>query len=253
MSENQSPTAAETDRFVTVDRRADGVAVLRIDHPDRNALSTPVLAAIQTAAEDLASDPPGAVVIWGGETLFSSGGDATEFDHFDAEIGRRVTNAFHGAADAIAAIPRATIAAITGVASGGGLEIALACDFRIAATDARLGQYEIKMGLFPGGGGTQRLPRLVGPSHAKELIFSGDLIEATEALRIGLVNKVAPATEVLDAALTCAASFADNSATARGHVKQLIEDGLELTLDSGLRLERERFIRLFDNWTPPVQ
>jgi enoyl-CoA hydratase len=234
-----------------VDRRADGVAVLRIDHPDHNALSTPVLGAIRAEAEDLAADPPGAVVVWGGQSLFSSGGDAAEFDHFDAEIGRRVADAFQGATGALAAIPRPTIAAVTGVASGGGLEVALACDFRVTAAGAQLGQYEITMGLFPGGGGTQRLPRLVGSSAAKELIFSGELIDAAEALRIGLVNRVVPASDVFAAATGWAAALAAGPAAVRGTVKSVIDNGIELTLADGLALERERFIQLFDNWASP--
>jgi enoyl-CoA hydratase len=234
--------------FVTIVRRPDGVAVLRIDRPDRNALSTPVLAGIRAAAEELTADPPGAVVVWGGAELFSSGGDASEFDHFDAEVGRRVADAFHGANDALAAIPRATIAAITGVASGGGLEVALACDFRVAAADARFGQYEITMGLFPGGGGTQRLPRLVGPSYAKELIFSGALVDAAEARRIGLVNRVVEAGEVFEAAVAWAADLAAASPAVQGTVKGVIDQGLDLPLARGLRVEHERFTALFDRW-----
>lgn len=248
MTESSAPVAAEPSAFVTVDRRADGVAVLLIDHPERNALSTPVLAAIQAAAGELAADPPGAVVVWGGQALFSSGGDATEFDHFDAEIGRRVADAFHGAADALAAIPRPVIAAVTGVASGGGLELALACDFRVAAAGAQLGQYEITMGLFPGGGGTQRLPRLVGVSAAKELIFSGELIQAAEALRIGLVNRVVPASDVFTTAIGWASVLAAGPAAVRGIVKSVIDNGIELTLADGLELERDHFVRLFDSW-----
>jgi enoyl-CoA hydratase/carnithine racemase len=251
MTESPAPVATAPSTFVTVDRRADGVAVLLIDRPERNALSTPVLAAIQAAAEDLAADPPGAVVVWGGQALFSSGGDPAEFDHFDAAVGRRVADAFHGATDALAAVPRPTIAAVTGVASGGGLEVALACDFRVAAAGAQFGQFEITMGLFPGGGGTQRLPRLVGPSAAKELIFSGELIDAAEALRIGLVNRVVPASDVLGTATRWAAALTAGPAAVRGAVKSVIDSGIELTLADGLELERERFIRLFDNWVQP--
>jgi enoyl-CoA hydratase/carnithine racemase len=253
MSKPQTSEHAGTTTFVTVDRRTDGVAIVRIDRPDRNALSTPVLAQLEAAAKGLAADPPGAVVVWGGEVLFSAGGDAGEFDHFDADIGRLVTEAFHRANDALASIRRPTIAAITGVASGGGLEVALACDFRIAGADARLGQYEITMGLFPGGGGTQRLPRLVGASNAKELIFSGELVDATEALRIGLVNKIVPSAEVLDAAMSWASALAVGPAAVRGDVKTVIESGIELTLADGLAMEREHFIGLFDNWGAPGQ
>jgi enoyl-CoA hydratase/carnithine racemase len=159
-----------------------------------------------------------------------------------------VADAFHGAADALAAIPRPVIAAVTGVASGGGLELALACDFRAAAAGAQLGQYEITMGLFPGGGGTQRLPRLVGVSAAKELIFSGELIEAAEALRIGLVNRVVPASDVFTTAIGWASALAAGPAAVRGIVKSVIDNGIELTLADGLELERDHFVRLFDSW-----
>lgn len=231
---------------VVVDRHTDGVAVVRISNPDRNALSTSVLAQLQAAAEDLTEDPPGAVVVWGGPTLFSSGGGAHEFQPVDAGVGARTTAAFHGANDALADIPRATIAAITGAASGGGLEVALACDFRIAADDARLGQPEIRLGPFPGGGGTQRLPRLVGVSHAKEKISSGELVGASEALRIGLVNRVVPRAQVLDVALSWAATLAVGSADVRGRAKKVIDAGIEQRLHAGLRLERDRFAGLFD-------
>jgi enoyl-CoA hydratase/carnithine racemase len=248
MTAKQPSGAHDIGAFVTIDRRPDGVAVLRIDRPDRNALSTRVLAQVQAAAEQLSADPPGAVVVWGGESLFSAGGDAGEFDQFDPEIGGRIAEAFHGANDALAAIPRATIAAVTGVASGGGLELALACDFRVAAADARFGQYEITMGLFPGGGGTQRLPRLIGLSQAKEMIFSGELIDAPEALRIGLVNKVVPTASVFGTAVGWAAALATGPAAVRGAVKAVIEDGFDLPLKDGLRVERDRFVRLFADW-----
>jgi enoyl-CoA hydratase/carnithine racemase len=251
MTETSPPTLSRNQDVVTVERGPDGVAVLRIDHPERNALTTRVLNDIQAAAEDLIANPPGAVVVWGGEKTFTSGGDPTEFEHIDSKIGALVATAFHGATNALAAIPRMTIAAITGIASGGGLEIALSCDFRVAANDAELGLFEITMGLFPGGGGTQRLPRLVGASYAKELIFSGHLIDAVEAARIGLVNKVVPAADVFNTAAAWAATFADRTPALHGTVKHVIERGLDLDLAEGLDLERKHFVALFDAWGSP--
>jgi enoyl-CoA hydratase len=237
----------EKSPHVIVERRPDGVAVLRIDRPDRNALSTVMLGRLQSAAEDLIADPPGAVVVWGGDDIFSAGGDPSEFTSFDPALGRYIGERFHAAYAAIAAIPRATIAAVSGVASGGGLELALACDFRVASAGARLGQHEINMGLFPGGGGTQRLARLVGAGRAKQMIFSGELLDAAEAARIGLVDRVVPDGEVLAAALTWAANLAAGPAAVRGLAKQAIDGGLDRSLADGLRLELELFPRLFEN------
>jgi enoyl-CoA hydratase/carnithine racemase len=233
---------------VTVARREDGVAVLRLDSPPRNALSTVALRQVEAAANQLIADPPGAVVVWGGPQVFSAGGDPTEFDHFDSAVGRYVGERFHAATDALAAIPRPTIAAVAGMARGGGLELALACDFRVATGDAELGQHEMTMGLFPGGGGTQRLPRLVGPAHAKRLIYSGQLVGAEEALRIGLIDRVAADGPLLAAALAWAGELAAGPAATRGLVKQVIDRGLDLPLPEALRLELDIFPRLFENW-----
>jgi enoyl-CoA hydratase len=238
---------AETS-FVSVQRRPDGVAVLRLDNPNRNALSTVVLKQVEKAANELVTDPPGAVILWGGEEIFSQGGDPSEFTSFDSSVGRYVGECFHAATRAIAAIPRATIAAVSGIAGGGGLELALACDFRVATTSARLGQHEMTMGLFPGGGGTQRLPRLVGPARAKAMIFSGELVKADEALRIGLVDRILDDGALLDGALAWAVQLADGPAEVRGLAKQVIERGLALPLDAGLRLELDVFPRLFERW-----
>ncbi len=202
---------------------------------------------LKAIAEDLSRQPPGAVVIWGGEDCFSVGGDPLEFPHFDAHLGKYVGERFHAAYAAVAAIPRPTIAAISGTASGGGLELALACDFRVAGANALLGQHAIKMGLFPGGGGTQRLARLIGLSKAKEMIFSGDLIGAEQALAIGLVNRVVPTNQVLDDALQWSASLASGPAATRGLAKQVIDEGFGLPLAEGLQVELSVFPSLFNN------
>ncbi|MFC0556265.1 enoyl-CoA hydratase/isomerase family protein [Planotetraspora thailandica] len=241
-----TPTArSATTSFVSIDRRSDGVAVLRIDRPGRNALSTVVLNQIRAAADELAADPPGAVVVWGGDEVFSQGGDPTEFDTVDPALARYIGERFHAANSAVAAIPRPTIAAICGVATGGGLELALACDFRVAAANARLGLHEITLGLFPGGGGTQRLPRLVGPARAKYMIFSGEPVSAGEALRIGLVDQVVADGTTLDAAAAWAAALAARRATALELAKQAVDGGLDLPLADGLRLELDLFPRAF--------
>src|SRR5207344_125157 len=153
--------------LVLVERRADGVAVITLNNPKVNALSRAVLAELRAAAEDMTSHPPGAVVITGGERIFAAGADISEFG--DAEQAHHITAGFHGTLNAVAKIPRFVIAAVSGYALGGGCELALACDYRIAGERAVFGQPEILLGIIPGGGGTQRLSRLVGASRAKEL------------------------------------------------------------------------------------
>ena len=140
-------------------------------------------------------------------------------------------------------MPRATIAAVNGYALGGGLELALACDFRVCAEDARFGLPEILLGVIPGGGGTQRLPRLIGPSRAKELILTGRQVRADEALSIGLVNRVAAPDDVLDAALAWAAELAAGPVVAHGLAKSAVDGGLERPLADGLAFEHEAFAR----------
>src|SRR6478752_171928 len=198
---------------VSVTRRDDGVAVVMIENPKVNALSSEVLRQLRAAAEALTDDPPGAVVISGGDRVFAAGADISEFGGPDEA--RELGELFLHAMNAVADIPRATIAAIAGVALGGGCELALACDFRIASERARLGQPEILLGIIPGGGGTQRLARLLGPARAKDLIFSGRQVRADEALAIGLVDEVVPAEAVLERALERAAALAAGAVVAQ--------------------------------------
>ena len=175
----------------SVERRPDGVAVVRLDRPKMNALSTAMLAQVRSVFGALAEDPPGAVVLWGGQRLFAAGADVGEFS--DPGAPALVAARFHAATEAISALASVTIAAITGYALGGGLELALACDLRVVADNAKLGQPEILLGIIPGGGATQRLPRLVGPARAKDLILTGRQVGADEALRIGLADRMVQA------------------------------------------------------------
>jgi enoyl-CoA hydratase/carnithine racemase len=229
--------------FVRLERRDDGVALVRLDRPKANALSVALLEELAEVVRTLVFDPPSAVVVWGGERIFAAGADITEFG--GPEAAQRVSGHFRGALDELAAIPRATIAAINGVALGGGCELALACDFRVAADNARLGQPEILLGIVPGGGGTQRLPRLVGPARAKDIVLTGRQVAADEALRIGLVDRVVPADDVLGTALAWAAELARGALVAQGIAKRLIDDGLQGDLPAGLELEQEAFIQVF--------
>ena len=236
--------AADTlEPFVSFDRREDGVALVRLDRPRMNALCRDLLHQLHEIAEALTATPPGAVVIWGGEQIFAAGADISELA--GPGEAREIAADFHAALDAVAAIPRPTIAAVTGYALGGGCELAMACDLRIAAHDAKLGQPEILLGIIPGGGGTQRLPRLVGPARAKDLIFTGRQVPADEALRIGLVDRVVPREDVLDAALELAGTLAAGPSQALALAKRAVDEGLGSDRTAGSALERELFESVF--------
>ncbi|HUF85174.1 MAG TPA: enoyl-CoA hydratase-related protein [Acidimicrobiia bacterium] len=231
--------------LVSTERRDDGVAVVRLGNPPVNALSRAVLAKLAADAGELRDDETvKAIVVAGEGKAFAAGADISEFG--DAGRGREIGAAFRSAFDAIAAIPRPVIAAVHGVALGGGMELALACDLRIAADSARLGQPEILLGIIPGAGATQRLPRLVGPARAKDLIWSGRQVKADEALDLGLVDRVVPADELLDAALAWAGELAAGAVVAMGMAKRVIDDGLDGPLTAGLDLERDAFVEVFD-------
>jgi enoyl-CoA hydratase len=233
------------DATVRSERVAGGVALLRLDRPPLNALSQALLGELETAARELADDVTvKAVVVAGGEKAFAAGADIEEFgSSVDA---RRIEAAFRGAFDAVAAIPRPVIAAIRGFALGGGMELALACDLRVAAESARLGQPEVLLGIIPGAGATQRLPRLVGPARAKELIWGGRQVRADEALAMGLVDRVVPAEEVEQHALEWARQFAEGPVVAIGLAKRAIDAGLDGSLAEGLDAETEAFIEVFE-------
>lgn len=230
--------------FVSTETRADGVALLKIDRPPMNALSLGLLGELADAVASLATDPAvKAVVVAGGERAFAAGFEISEFD--DEERARLVAARFRSAFDAFGDIPRPVIAAVNGYALGGGLELAMACDLRIAADNARVGQPEILLGLIPGAGGTQRLARLVGPARAKEIVWSGRQLRADEAERIGLVDRVVPAAELLDAATDWAAQFARGAVVAMGLAKRAIDRGLDGSLANGLDLETDAFVEVF--------
>jgi len=229
--------------LVRVERRGDGVAVITLDNPKINALSQALLGQLEAAATDLTVDPPGVVVVTGGDRLFAAGADISEFGGPDEA--RLVGGAFVRALDAVAAIPRCVIAAVSGFALGGGCELALACDLRIAGERAKFGQPEILLGIIPGGAGTQRLARLVGPSRAKELILTGRQVGADEALRIGLVNEVVPNDSLHERALALAAELAAGPVVAHGLAKRAIDEGLDGPLSAGIGLEQRLFAEVF--------
>jgi enoyl-CoA hydratase/carnithine racemase len=229
--------------LVRLERRDDGVAVLTLDNPKVNALSGALIRRLRERAEALTVDPPGAVVVTGGDRIFAAGADISEFGGPDEA--RVITTAIHDALRALADIPRLVIAAVAGYALGGGCELALACDYRVASERAVFGQPEILLGIIPGGGGTQRLPRLVGPARAKELMITGRQVTADEALRIGLADEIVPHEQVNTRALALAAEVAAGPLQAQALTKQAVDAGLDRTLAEGLALERDLFVDVF--------
>jgi len=243
-----------SEQLVSVERGDDGVAVVTLQHGKVNALSVALLQQLQAAAEDLTADPPGAVIITGGDRIFAAGAQITEFLDDPDDIPSRVADrnrltaqghAFLTALNAVAAIPRATIAEVAGFALGGGCELALACDFRVASDRAKLGQPEILLGIIPGGGGTQRLARLIGPARAKDLVFSGRQVGSEEALAMGLVDEVVAAEELSAHVRAKAAALAKGAVVAQALAKRAIDEGLDRSLGEGLTLEQELFLASF--------
>ena len=231
--------------FVRVEH--DGaIATIRLDRPPMNALTAQGQDELAAAAADVAADPATrAVVTYGGGKVFAAGVDIKEMA--DAGYPRMAADSrrLQAAFTAVAKIPKPVVAAVNGYALGGGLELALCADFRVAGESARLGQPEILLGIIPGAGGTQRLPRLIGPARAKDIIYTGRFVPAPEALEIGLVDRVVPDAETYQAARDLVARYATGPALALRAAKQAIDGGLETDLDTGLEIERLHFSGLF--------
>lgn len=224
----------------------DGVAVITLQRPPMNALSLSVQSQFAQAAREADERRDvHAVVLHGGPKVFAAGADVKEMVDWDHRTMVERSRALQASFTAVAEVGKPTIAAITGYALGGGLELALCCDFRVCGDNAKLGVPEIQLGIIPGAGGTQRLPRLIGPARAKELIFSGRHVRAEEALRIGLVDRVVPPDEVLDAALEWAKRYVGGPALALRAAKTAVDAGLETDLRTGLEIERQQFAGLF--------
>jgi enoyl-CoA hydratase/carnithine racemase len=222
------------------------VASIRLDRPPANALSEAVSLELWDAARDVEDDDGvRAVVVWGGERIFAAGADVKAMAEFGPREIESSVGALEGALRHLEAVPKPVVAAVNGYALGGGCELALACDFRYAAADARLGLPEIRLGIIPGAGGTQRLPKLVGLARARDLIFSGRHVGADEALEIGLIDAVTSPDRVYEEALARARAFADGPSLAYRAAKVALLAAGDRRQEDGLEVEREMFRELF--------
>jgi len=225
-------------------RKGEGIGWITVNRPEKlNALNVATIGELQAAFREFEADPEvKAIILTGtGEKAFIAGADIGEFSGLSAETGAHFARRGQDMTRTIENCGKPVIAAINGYALGGGTEIALACHIRLASENAKLGQPEVKLGIIPGYGGTQRLPRLVGKGKAMELIFTGRMVEAREALEIGLVNKVVPPAGLLAEAEALAREIIKNAPLAISYAVRSINQGLDKSLDEGLELEAEIF------------
>lgn len=225
------------------------IAIITLNNPPMNVLSIDLATQLDEAVDAISErgDIIALIITGAGERAFMAGADIKEFPRYiDEGIAEEMALNFDLLMTKLQRLPIPTIAALNGITLGGGCELALACDFRIAEEQVQIGLPEIKLGVFPGAGGTQRLPRLIGMSRAKELIFTGEPIGALQAKEYGLVTRVVPEGEGLQAALDFAGIFRNRSRVSLGMAKQAIEEGMELNLERGLTLEARLFGKVFD-------
>ena len=224
----------------------DGVGLVRLDRPPANAIDLRLATELRDAIREAGDrDDVGALVLWGGPSIFAAGADIKAMIDRTAEEVRPSVGALGDACDLLESLPKISIAAINGYALGGGLELALGCDLRYAATDASLGQPEIRIGVIPGAGGTQRLTQLIGTGRTRALVYTGTSIGADEALRIGLVERVEPSREVYDVAVDDARAFARGPRQALAAAKAAIRAAVLSPGPEGIAEERRRFLELF--------
>ena len=230
-------------QLLTLERLDNGVAVLTLANGKVNALSGALVAEIGTAAQELTNDPPAALIVSGGDRIFAAGAEISEFG--GPEEAKTIGPQIHAAFNRIAALPCLVIASVSGYALGGGCELALTCDYRIASERAVFGQPEILLGIIPGGGGTQRLARVVGPSKAKEICLTGRMVMAEEAHRIGLADEVVAPEALMERSLELGATLAKGALTGQGICKRAIDEGLSTSLAAGLQIELDAFVEVF--------
>lgn len=225
---------------------AEGVGTLRLERPPMNALDKEIQDQLRELAEEAAArEDVRAVVLHGGPKVFAAGADIKEMQTMDYSAMVVRSKGLQDSFAAVARIPKPVVAAVNGYALGGGCELALCADIRIAGEKARFGQPEIQLGIIPGAGGTQRLPRLVGPAKAKDMIFTGRHVTSDEALRIGLVDRVVADEEVYEQAREWAGQLAKGPSIALRAAKEAVDTGLETDLTTGLAVERTWFAGLF--------
>jgi len=241
----QAPeAAAEGPQSLLIEKREDGILVVTINRPDRrNALDRHTLAAGRQLIRDILYDRSARVLIvtGAGDKAFCAGADLKEREGMTMDQVRQYIRYIRDTFTEIENLPIPVIAAINGFALGGGLELALACDIRIAAPNATLALNETSLGIIPGGGGTVRLPRLVGKGVAKELILTARWVDAQEAMRIGLVNAIAPEGRLLETAIDMATKMVANGPIAVEQAKYVINRGTELPLEQALQTESEAY------------
>lgn len=237
--------AADSAQLVTLEVDG-GIGTIRLNRPPMNALNEQVQEELRAAAQQATERRDvRAVVVYGGPKVFAAGADVKEMSAMSYIDMVERSAGLQSAFTAVAAIPKPVVAAVTGYALGGGCELALCADLRICGDNAKWGQPEVLLGIIPGAGGTQRLPRLIGPSRAKDLIFSGRFVDAAQAHSIGLVDRVVAPDDVYAAALEWAGQFTGAASYALRAAKQAIDSGLEVDLASGLEFERIAFASLF--------
>lgn len=229
--------------LVLLERRDSGAAVITLNSPKVNALSTALLGQLADIAHELTEKPAGAVVVTGGERIFAAGADISEFGG-PAEA-RTIGMTFHRALNAVDQLPCFSIAAISGFALGGGCELALACDYRIGSTKAVFGQPEILLGIIPGGGGTQRLARLIGAGRAKEMMVTGRQVKADEAFRLGLADEIVEPDALMTRALELADSVASGASVAAKIISRVVDAGMQTDLTTALGYELDAFEEVF--------
>lgn len=229
--------------LVLFERRDSGAAVITLNSPKVNALSTTLLAQLGEIVKELNTTASSAVVITGGPRIFAAGADISEFG--GPEQARIIGRAFHDALNAVEAMGAFSIAAVSGFALGGGSELALACNYRIGSTKAVFGQPEILLGIIPGGGGTQRLPRLIGKGRAKEMMITGRQVGAQEALRIGLVDEIVEPEELMNRALELADTIAGGASAAAKSICRVVDAGMQSDLSTALEYELDAFEQIF--------